>query len=72
MVFEHNMCMHKALSLSLSLSLPPFLLSHQAREMATNAFQFVQDHLLPQHLYCYIIRLLRVSLSDRQQPTQET
>ena len=32
----------------------------KAREMARNAAQFVQDHLLPEQLYCYIFQLLKV------------
>ena len=35
----------------------------RAREMAANAAQFVQDHLLPEHLYCYVFQLLKVSNS---------
>lgn len=33
-------------------------MSLQAREMASNAYQFLHDTLLPDHLYCYIARLL--------------
>ena len=32
----------------------------KAREMAENAAQFVQDHLLPEQLYCYMYQLLKV------------
>ena len=32
----------------------------KAREMARNAAQFVEDHLLPEQLYCYIFQLLKV------------
>ena len=32
----------------------------RAQQMASHAFQFVQSHLLPEHLYCYIVRLLKV------------
>ena len=35
----------------------------KAREMANNAAQFVQDHLLPEQLYCYVFQLLKVSKS---------
>ena len=33
----------------------------QAREIAGNAARFVQQNLLPEHLYCYMVRLLTVS-----------
>ena len=36
----------------------------KAREMAANAVQFVQDHLLPEQLYCYIFQLLKVKLAE--------
>lgn len=32
----------------------------QAQGMARNAFQFVQDNLLPEHQYCYLASLLKV------------
>ena len=32
----------------------------RAQEMASNAFHFVRNHLLPEHLYCYIVQLLKV------------
>ena len=35
----------------------------QAEEMAMNSIQFVKDHLLPEHLYCYMIRLLQVGVA---------
>ena len=28
--------------------------------MADNAFQFVVDRLLPEHIYCYMVSLLKV------------
>lgn len=31
----------------------------QAQEMADHAFQFVLDHLLPEHIYCYMVSLLK-------------
>lgn len=31
-----------------------------AEEIAANSAQFVRDNLLPDHLYCYMIRLLQV------------
>ena len=32
----------------------------RAAEMADNALRFAQSYLLPEHLYCYIVRLLKV------------
>ena len=32
----------------------------KAEEMAANSGQFVKDHLLPDALYCYMVRLLQV------------
>ena len=34
----------------------------QAQEMADHAFQFVLDHLLPEHIYCYMVSLLKVCM----------
>ncbi len=35
----------------------------EAEEIAKNAVQFSRDHLLPEHLYCYMIRLLQVGVA---------
>ncbi len=32
----------------------------QARKIAMNSAVFVRQNLLPEHLYCYIVRLLKV------------
>lgn len=32
----------------------------RAQEMADSAGQFVKDHLMPDKLYCYMVRLLQV------------
>ena len=36
--------------------------NEKGEEMANNALHFAQSHLLPEHLYCYIVRLLKVRL----------
>ena len=33
----------------------------RAEEMARNAVEFVRNHLVPEHIYCYMTRLLDVS-----------
>ena len=32
----------------------------EAEEIAKNAAQFVRDNVLPEHIYCYMVRLLKV------------
>ena len=36
----------------------------QAKQIAANAYQFAQDHLLPDKLYCYFFTLLKVRSPD--------
>ena len=36
----------------------------QAKQIAANAYQFAQDHLLPDKLYCYFYTLLKVRSPD--------
>lgn len=34
----------------------------EAEKIAKNSAQFVRDNLLPEHIYCYMVRLLKVIL----------
>lgn len=52
-----NMCMHTLPVLDIMLRLCCFT---QARLIADNAYQYYQDNLLPDKLYCYMYSFIKV------------